>query len=178
LILDAEARVGDAWRRRWDSLELFTVGRYSALPGLPFPGNPERFPGKEEVADYLESYSRRFELPIRLASRVTSLSRSDRGYLLETDSREPRSYEAAQVIVATGAYQRPHTPAIAGNLSERVFRLHSAEYRNPSQIPGRTVLVVGAANSGVGITEDLAPTHRIGFEPVTFGFVDESDVLR
>jgi putative flavoprotein involved in K+ transport len=161
LILDAEARVGDAWRRRWDSLELFTVGRYSSLPGLPFPGDPERFAGKDDVGDYLEEYARRFELPIRLATPVTSLGRSDGGYVLETGSAESRSYEAAQVIVATGAYQRPHTPPIAGKLSEGVLQLHSAQYRNPSNIPTGTVLVVGAANSGIGIAEDLAPTHSV-----------------
>jgi putative flavoprotein involved in K+ transport len=159
LILDAERRVGEAWRRRWDSLELFTVGRYSALPGLPFPGDPERFPGKDDVADYLEQYARRFELSIRLGSPAISLARSDGGYLIETGGGEPVRYEAVQVIVATGAYQRPHTPPIAGKLSG-VLQLHGAEYRNPSQIPG-TVLVVGAGNSGVGIAEDLAPSHRV-----------------
>jgi putative flavoprotein involved in K+ transport len=158
LILDAGSRVGEAWRRRWDSLELFTAGRYSALPGLAFPGDPERFPGKDDVADYMEKYAQRFALPIRLGSRVTSLSRSDRGYLIETAAAE---YEAAQVIVATGAYQLPHTPPIAGKLGDGVLQLHGAEYRTPSQIPGGTVLVVGGANSGVGIAEDLAPTHRV-----------------
>lgn len=161
LILDASARVGDPWRRRWDSLQLFTAGRYSTLPGLPFPGDPERFPGKDEVAAYMEDYARKFELPIRLGSPVTSLARSDSGYLIETREGEPRAYEAAQVIVATGAYQRPHTPPIAGKLGEGVVQLHSADYRNPSEIPAGTVLVVGAANSGVGIAEDLAPTHRV-----------------
>src|SRR6266496_4661546 len=73
LILDAEARAGDSWRRRWDSLELFTAARYSALPGLPFPGDPEHFPGKDEVADYLEGYARTFQLPVTLNARVRSL---------------------------------------------------------------------------------------------------------
>jgi putative flavoprotein involved in K+ transport len=161
LILDAEDRVGDAWRRRWDSLELFTTGHYSSLPGLPFPGDPERFAGKDDVADYLEQYAATFQLPIRLRNQVTSLARADSGYLIETGSGEPGRYEAGQVIVATGAYQRPHTPSIARNLSETVLQLHSAEYRNPTQIPAETVLVVGAANSGVGIAEDLAPNHRV-----------------
>jgi putative flavoprotein involved in K+ transport len=161
LILDAEDRVGDAWRRRWDSLELFTTARYSSLPGLPFPGDPERFAGKDDVADYLEQYARNLELPVRLRSQVTSLTRSGDTYLIETGSHERGRYEADQVIVATGAYQRPHTPPIAQQLSKDVVQLHSAEYRNPTQIPSGTVLVVGAANSGVGIAEDLAPTHRV-----------------
>jgi putative flavoprotein involved in K+ transport len=162
LILDASAGAGDAWRRRWDSLELFTVARYSSLPGLPFPGVPERFPGKDEVADYMEQYARHFELPIQLASPVTRLARSANGYLIETDAGDAgRSYEAAQVIIATGAYQRPHTPPIAAKLADDVVQLHSADYRNPAQIPEGTVLVVGAANSGVGIAEDLAASHDV-----------------
>jgi putative flavoprotein involved in K+ transport len=161
LILDASARIGDSWRRRWDSLELFTVARYSALPGLPFPGDSERFPGKEDVADYLEQYARKFELPVRLNRPATALARSDGGYLVETGSDESDRYEAAQVIVATGAYQRPHVPPIARKLSDSVLQLHSAEYRKPDQIPAGRVLVVGAANSGVGIAEDLAPSHDV-----------------
>src|SRR6266700_8240928 len=80
LILDAEARTGDSWRRRWDSLELFTAARYSALPGLPFPGDPERFPGKDAVADYLETYANTCELPVRHDARVLGLERADGGH--------------------------------------------------------------------------------------------------
>src|SRR5712692_81812 len=158
LILDAERRTGDAWRRRWDSLVLFTVARYSALPGLRFPGDPEHFPGKDEVADYLEDYARTFELPVRLDNHVTSLERSNGGYRLHSDSG---AYEAAQVIVSTGAYQQPYIPPLAQNLDVDVVQLHSAGYRNPDQISGADVLVVGAANSGAGIAADLADGHRV-----------------
>jgi putative flavoprotein involved in K+ transport len=163
LILDASQRLGDSWRRRWDSLELFTVARYSALPGLKFPGDPEHFPGKDEVGDYLESYARRFELPVRLNSPVSSLDRSDGGYRLETGPgpNDLSPYEATQVIVASGAYQRPRVPALAEKLGNDVTQLHSAEYRNPEQLPAGDILVVGAANSGAGIAEDLAATHRV-----------------
>jgi putative flavoprotein involved in K+ transport len=160
VILDAESRVGDAWRRRWDSLELFTTARYSDLPGLRFPGDPEHFPGKDEVADYLEQYARTFELPLRHDSRATALERSAAGsYQITTTSG---TYEAEHVVVATGAYQRPDVPPIATQLSPEVTQLHSAEYRNPSQLPPGRVLVVGAANSGSQIAEDLAPSHRVG----------------
>lgn len=158
LILDAGSRVGDAWRRRWDTLRLFTVARYSALPGRPFPGDPEHFPGKDEVADYLEDYARALELPVRSDSRVTTLEPTGSGYRLETTAG---TYRAAQVIVATGAYQQPHIPSIATQLGADVFQVHSAAYRNPDQIPGRRVLVIGAANSGAGIAEDLAATHQV-----------------
>jgi putative flavoprotein involved in K+ transport len=162
LILDAGPRLGDSWRRRWDSLKLFTVARYSTLPGLEFPGDPEHFPGKEEVADYLEAYAREFELPVRLSSQVTSLEPSNGGYRIETSCPYGLGpYEANQVIVASGAYQRPFTPTIAEKLGDQVNQLHSAEYRNPEQVPTGDVLVVGAANSGAGIAEDLAQSHRV-----------------
>lgn len=158
LILDAEARPGDAWRRRWDSLELFTTARYSALPGLPFPGGPEHFPGKDEVADYLETYARTHELPVRHDSRVTSLEPCDGGYRAVTASG---GYEAAQVIISAGAYQQPRIPPLSADLGGEVTQLHSSGYRNPGQVHAREVLVVGAANSGAQIAEDLAATHRV-----------------
>jgi putative flavoprotein involved in K+ transport len=158
LILDAEARAGDSWRRRWDSLELFTAARYSALPGLPFPGDPEHFPGKDAVADYLGNYARAHELPVRNDSRVTSLTRTEDGYRATTGSGE---YQAAQVIISAGAYQQPWVPPLSGKLGSGVTQMHSASYRNPGQLPGREVLVVGAANSGAQIAEDLAATHGV-----------------
>jgi putative flavoprotein involved in K+ transport len=158
LILDAGARAGDSWRRRWDSLELFTAARYSALPGLPFPGDPEHYPGKDAVADYLENYARTHELPIRHDARVTSLERTDDGYRAATGSGD---YEAAQVIISAGAYQQPRIPHLSAKLGSEVTQLHSTGYRNPSQLPTREVLVVGAANSGAQIAEDLAATHRV-----------------
>jgi putative flavoprotein involved in K+ transport len=158
LILDAEARVGESWRRRWDSLELFTSARYSALPDLPFPGDPDHYPGKDEVGDYLENYARTFELPIRHESRATSVERSDGGYRIATQSSE---YEATQVIISTGAYQRPRVPPLSTKLSDEVTQLHSSDYHNPEQLAADEVLVVGAANSGAQIAEDLATTHRV-----------------
>ena len=158
VILHADLRVGDSWRERWDSLTLFTPAVYSALPGLRFPGDPEHYPGKNQVAEYLERYAHTHELPIRYDSHVSSLEPADGGYRLQTQSG---SYQAARVIVATGAYQRPYTPSFSERLSDEVTQLHSAEYRHPNQLPGRQVLVVGAANSGAQIAEDLAQTHQV-----------------
>jgi putative flavoprotein involved in K+ transport len=158
LVLDAEGHAGDSWRRRWDSLELFTAARYSALPGLPFPGDPQHYPGKDAVADYLESYARTHQLPVRHDSRVTSLEPCDGGYRAVTGSGQ---YQAAQVIICAGAYQQPRIPALAAELGSAVTQLHSSGYRNPGQVPAREVLVVGAANSGAQIAEDLAATHRV-----------------
>src|SRR3954449_9500685 len=82
-ILDGGDRIGHSWRERWDSLELYTVGRYSALPGLPFPGDPERFAGRDEVADYLASYAKTFQLPVRMKTRATRLAHAGGHYLVE-----------------------------------------------------------------------------------------------
>ncbi len=158
VVLDAERRVGDAWRRRWDSLELFSAACYNALPGLPFPGDPEHFPGKDEVADYLEGYAQTFQLPVELNTRVSSLQAVAGGYRVDTSAGV---YQGEQVIVTTGAYQRPVVPRLAAKLSDDVVQLHSAAYRNPEQLPCDQVLVVGSANSGAQIAEDLAASHRV-----------------
>jgi putative flavoprotein involved in K+ transport len=125
---------------------------------MRFPGDPEHYPGKDDVADYLERYAQTHELPIRYDSRVSSLEPADGGYRLQTQSG---SYQAARVIIATGAYQRPYTPPISERLSDQVTQLHSSEYRNPDQLAAHQVLVVGAANSGAQIAEDLAQTHHV-----------------
>jgi len=158
LILDAGTQAGEAWRRRWDSLELFTPARYSSLPGLRFPGDPGHYPGKDEVAGYMAEYARAFALPVRYRSRVTALEPAAGGYRLATGSGD---YQAGQVIIATGAYQEPWTPPAAAGLGPGVTQLHAAAYRNPGQIPGDEVLVVGAANSGAQIAAELAATHRV-----------------
>ncbi|RCG27066.1 hypothetical protein DQ384_27780 [Sphaerisporangium album] len=158
LVLDEEPRLGEDWRRRWDSLELFTIAQYCALPGLRFPGRKNHFPGKDEMADYIRSYAREFDLPVRLDTKVTSLERTDGGYRLETSKGV---YEADQVIIATGAYRLPRVPEMARKLNGDVYQVHTGEYRNPSQIPGQTVVVVGAANSGAQIAPELTRTHRV-----------------
>ena len=158
LILDADDAAGESWRRRWDSLELFTPARYSSLPGMRFPGGPWHYPGKDEVAGYMQAYAQAFALPVRYRTRVTSLEQSPGGYRLHTSAG---IYEAGQVIVATGAYQQPFIPPVAAELGSEVTQLHSAAYRNPALVPGRKVLVAGAANSGAQIAADLARTHQV-----------------
>jgi putative flavoprotein involved in K+ transport len=158
VILDTAPRVGESWRSRWDSLCLFTPARYSGLPGMPFPGNSERYPGKDEVADYLEAYAVRFDLPIRAGERVRALRPGPHGWTAETEGAR---YEAAQVVVATGPFQRPMVPAVAVALPDGVVQIHSASYRNPAQLPAGDVLVVGAGNSGVQIADELFATHRV-----------------
>ena len=157
VILDGSDRIGDPWRCRWDSLRLFTPARYSSLPGMPFPGDPHHFPTKDEVGDYLEAYAERFDLPVMSGRRVQRVSQDDDGFLVETGNEQIR---ARNVIVAMGTYQKPKTPAFAGELSPDIFQIHSARYRNPSQLREGRALVVGAANSGTEIALELARTHQ------------------
>ena len=158
VILDENERVGDAWRKRWDSLRLFTPGRYDGLPGMPFPGSPSSYPTKDETADYLEAYAREFDLPVRTGVKVDRLSKA--GDRFEVSWGE-HTLLAENVVVATGAFNNPRVPAFARELDERIVQLHSKEYRNPSQIQKGGVLIVGAGNSGAEIAIELAPHHKI-----------------
>jgi putative flavoprotein involved in K+ transport len=157
-IVDVGAEIGTAWRSRWDSLRLFTSGRYDNLPGMPFPAAPGTYPGKDDVVHYLQAYAARFKLPVRLNTNVESLTRSDGGYLAKAGSE---ALEARQVVVATGPFQVPFIPLLASGLDTGMYQVHSAHYRNPAAVPPGRVLVVGAANSGCQIARELSATHRV-----------------
>src|SRR3954471_6666922 len=157
-ILEAADQPAAAWRQRWDSLRLFTPVRYDSLPGKAFPGDPDTYPGREDVVDYLPGYAEHFELPVELASPVHSVQRVDGRYLVETDGR---SYEADRVVIATGPFQVPRTPSIADGLAPWVVHFHSSEYRVPGGIPPGPVLVVGGGNTGFQIAAELTSTHEV-----------------
>ena len=157
VILDDNDRIGDAWRKRWDSLRLFTPGRYDGLPGMPYPGAPSSYPSKDEIADYLEAYARKFELPVRTGVNVEKLSRVGDRFAVISGGH---TLVAENVVVAAGAYHNPRIPTFAQELDESIIQLHSKEYRNPSQIQEGGVLVVGAGNSGAEIAIELARDHQ------------------
>jgi putative flavoprotein involved in K+ transport len=156
LILDSGRRVGDAWRKRWGSLRLFTPARYNGLAGLPFPAPAHSFPTKDQVADYLEAYAARFQLPVRTGVRVDRLWRDDGRFVVAAGDR---SWEADNVVVAMSSFQVPRVPAFATDLGPEIVQLHSAGYRNPSQLQDGGVLVVGAGNSGAEIALEVAGRH-------------------
>ena len=153
VILDTADSVGAAWRTRWDSLTLFTPRRYDSLPGLEFPGDPDGYPGRDEVIAYLESYAEAHDLPVQLGSEVRSVRTENGGFRLELDNE---IIEADQVVVATGPFQVPRLPALADDLDPAVFQTHSVGYRNPGQLPDGPVLVVGGGNTGFQLAEELA----------------------
>jgi putative flavoprotein involved in K+ transport len=157
VVLEASPELGHTWRSRWDSLTLFTPAQYNSLPGMPFPGAPDTYPGKDAVADYLQAYVAAFSLPVRLNARVNQLNKTAEGFEIRT---QDETYRARQVVVATGPFQVPFVPPAAQRLDGSVTQLHSAGYRNSQALPPGPVLVVGGGNSGFQIAGELAAAGR------------------
>jgi putative flavoprotein involved in K+ transport len=156
VILDANERIGDSWRKRWDSLRLFTPARFDGLAGMPFPASPNAFPTKDEMADYLAAYAARFDLPVRSGVKVDGLSRRGERFVVTAGDLR---FEADQVVVAMSNWQEPRVPPFAGELDPGIVQLHSSAYRSPSQLRDGGVLVVGAGNSGAEIAAEVARSH-------------------
>src|SRR5262245_49061712 len=178
LIVDANARIGDAWRRRWDSLRLFTPAKFDGLVGMPFPASSFSFPTKDEMADYAEAYARRFNLPVRTSTKVERLWRDGNRYVIDAASGR---ITADHVVVAMSSYQTPRVPGFANALDPGIVQLHSIDYKNPGQLQPGGVLVVGAANSGADIALDVAASHRTflaGRHPGHIPFHIESRIAR
>jgi len=161
VIVEASRRVGDVWRDRYDSLLLYSPARYNALPGHRFPLGRNVFPTGAQMGDYLEAYVAHHRLPVHTAVHVDSLraaSDASDGYVITAGSR---TYSANQVIVATGAFQRPYAPEFAAQLDPHIRQLHSADYRNPGQLADGPVLVVGVSHSGADLAYEVAAAgHR------------------
>jgi putative flavoprotein involved in K+ transport len=158
VILDRGDSIAPAWRERWDSLRLFTPRRYSALPGLAFPGDPDGYPTRDEVIAYLKRYADTFELPIELNSDVKRVASDDDRFRLQL---EHRMATADQIVVATGPFQTPYIPKVAQGLDAGVWQAHSTGYRRPEDVPEETVLVVGGGNTGFQIAKELSASHRV-----------------
>lgn len=158
VILDASTRVGDSWRNRWDSLKLYSPAFKDGLPGMTFPAKRTAYPTKDEMADYLEAYAARFELPIQSGTAVDTLTKEHGRYVAAAGAS---LFEADNVVVATGVFQKPYTPAFANELDPSIVQLHSNEYRNLSQLQEGPVLVVGASHSGSDVAHEAAAEHEV-----------------
>ncbi|HMI92606.1 MAG TPA: NAD(P)-binding domain-containing protein [Polyangiales bacterium] len=158
VILDGHARVGDTWRRRWDSLRLFTPASLDGLDGMPFPARSDYFPTKDEMGDYLEAYAKRFALPVRCGVVVERVSKQNGRYLVKAGALE---LEAAHVVVAMASYQQPRVPAFAAELDPGIVQLHSSAYRNPAQLKPGALLIAGAGNSGSELAVELGRSHEV-----------------
>lgn len=157
VVLDHHERIGDNWRRHWDSLKLYSPARYDGLPGMPFPADDWSFPTKDEVANYLETYADHFDLPVLGGVTVQKVTKADDRYVIDAGDRQ---FEADNVVVATGTFGKPHVPEFASELDEGILQLHSSEYQRLSQLKDGAVLVVGASHSGGDIAYEAATAHE------------------
>ena len=158
VILDGNERTGDSWRKRWDSLKLYSPASRDGLPGMRFPGSRTAYPTISEMADYLEAYAARFELPVHSGTAVDALAIEGGRYVASSGDRR---FEADNVVVATGVFQKPHVPVFATELDPGITQLHSDAYRNLSQLQEGPVLVVGASHSGSDIAFEAAAKHQV-----------------
>jgi putative flavoprotein involved in K+ transport len=156
VILDASERVGDAWRRRWDSLRLYSPAGYDGLPGMRFPAKRTHYPTTHEMADYLEAYAARFELPVRSGTAVDRVTTEGGRYVVTSGER---TFASENVVVATGVMQKPYVPSFAPQLDPTIRQLHSDHYRNLAQLQPGPVLVVGASHSGADLAYEAASRH-------------------
>ncbi|MGG3573991.1 NAD(P)/FAD-dependent oxidoreductase [Bacillus gobiensis] len=174
VLLDANNKIGDSWRKRYESLVLFTNRNYSSLPGLKMSGDQEGYPSKNEMADYLEQYVSHFDLPVKTNTPVIKVEKKDDIFIITTNQG---NIQSTQVIIASGAFQKPFIPAIVKKNGEtEPFQIHSSSYDSPKQLNEGSVLVVGGGNSGAQIAVELAKeksvtlavSHPLKFLPLRF----------
>ncbi|CBG69489.1 putative oxidoreductase [Streptomyces scabiei 87.22] len=158
VVLEASEQAAGSWPHYYDSLTLFSPARFSALPGMPFGGDPDRYPHRDEVVAYLTAYARRLQADIRTGHRVAAVRANGGGFTIELESGGHLAARA--VIAASGSFGRPHRPALPGLDSFTGRVLHAADYRDPAPFTGQRVIVVGAGNSAVQIAAELARVGR------------------
>jgi len=174
-------RIGQTWRDRWDSFCLVTPNWTVQLPGGTYAGDdPDGYLRRNDIVRHLETYAASFEAPVREGVEVTALRQADRGFALETSTG---SLNVEQVIVCSGAYQRPHLPAAAASLPAGLPAIDAEAYRSPSALPPGRVLIVGSGQTGCQISEELAESGRevflaCGRAPWFTRRIDGRDVLR
>ncbi len=170
VILDGQNRAGGAWLHGWNSLRLFSPAQWSSLPGWLFPGNPARYPTRDEVISYLEQYEERYQLPIKRPVQVSAVRASDEDLIVDTNDGE--TYRTKAVVAATGSWQKPFIPEYPGRKEYTGIQIHSANYRSPNQFAGKRVLVVGAGNSGAQIMAEMSI-----FSDATWATLEEPQFL-
>lgn len=160
LVLEQSDQAGSAWRDgRWDSFTLVTPNWAFRLPGAEYSGDqPGGFLNRDEVVKIFSGYADKFGLPLRTHARVTAVEAGPAGgFLVRT---QDTTYQARNVVVATGLFQAPKVPAFAGRIPGSITQLHSSAYRNPHQLPAGGVLVVGSSQSGCQIAQEIHQSGR------------------
>ena len=154
LVLEASGRPAGAWPDYYDSLRLFSPVEFSSMPGMSFEGEPGHYPGRDEVADYLERYASALDVEIVLDTRVATIERRDRGFLVI--AADGRSFGASGVVAASGSFTNPYRPTFDGEAGFIAELSHVADYRSPAPYAGRRVVVVGAGDSAAQVATELA----------------------
>jgi putative flavoprotein involved in K+ transport len=161
VVLEKDRQVGSAWRHgRWDSFTLVIPNWSVRLPGFPYCGDdPDGFMTRAEIESHLEQYASSFGAPVRFGVTVTGVDPAPGGgYLVSTAGGD--TYAAAIVVVATGSFQFPRPTRLAAAFPPNILQMHSSRYRNPNALPPGAVLVVGSADSGCQIAEELCESGR------------------
>jgi putative flavoprotein involved in K+ transport len=175
VILEAGDRPAGSWPHYYDSLESFSPVGYSSLPGMPFPGEPDHYPSRDEVAGYLERYAATLDVEIQTDTRVATIHQDGRAFLVFTE--DGRELSASGIVAASGSFSNPHRPSLPGEETFTGRVVHVADYRNPTPFEGQRVVVVGAGDSAAQVANELARVattsiatrHPIRFIPQRIG---------
>jgi putative flavoprotein involved in K+ transport len=182
--MEASDRPAGSWPRYYDSLRLFSPAAYSSMPGMPFPGAPDRYPGRDEVADYLERYASWVGVEIQTSTRVLTIRQDGRHFIVVTE--DGRALRASGIVAASGSFSNPYRPSLEGEEAFAGELAHVADYRNPAPYAGGRVIVVGAGDSAAQVANELAPIatvtlasrHPVRFIPQRLGGQDVHYWLR
>jgi putative flavoprotein involved in K+ transport len=158
LIIEKNERLGDQWRKRYDSLVLFATRRYSHIPGLEMPGDQQGYPTKDEVADYLEEYAKHFSIPVKTNAEVIQVEQHGQGFIATLDNEQQIHFFS--LVIATGGFQVPNIPKFAKQLPSNVVQFTPENYQRPSQLPKGNVLIVGDGATGRQVAKEIVKTHN------------------
>jgi putative flavoprotein involved in K+ transport len=159
VVLEAGDRAAGSWPRYYDSLKAFSPAGFNAMPGMPFPGAPDRYPARDEVADYLDKYAAALGVEIHTGTRVATVGKEDGEFVVVT--ADGRHFRAAGIVAASGSFSSPHRPAFPGQESFTGELTHVADYRNPAPYAGKRVVVAGAGDSAAQVANELAPLAKV-----------------
>jgi putative flavoprotein involved in K+ transport len=175
VVLEAGDRAAGSWPYYYDSLQAFSPAGFSSMPGMPFPGDPDRYPTRDEVAEYLDDYAVASGVEIRTNTPVVSVHRQGGGFVVVTGNGQ--QLPAAGIVAASGSFSNPHRPPLPGEENFAAELSHVADYRNPTRYAGRRVIVVGAGDSAAQVANELATVadvtlavrHPLQFIPQRIG---------
>lgn len=169
VVLEAGPEPVGSWPYYYDSLTVFSPVRYSSMPELAFPGDPDGYPHRDDVVAYLRAYAKTLDVDIRTHTAVTSVEAAAGGFVVHTSTGQP--LEGAAIVAATGSFSSPYRPTVPGESDFSGRLLHVADYRNPAPFAGQRVIVVGAGNSAIQVGYELADVAQVTLaarHPVAF----------